>query len=135
MIRPCFLVIDKQYPGNISTRKLVIETAQLNVITAYSAAEALQTFHRFPAVDGVVLDTEVRGGSCQELIDQLRSIRKEIPIITVSPTGHEPCGKEDMHVSGYDPRDLLDQLRKICERESTAAAEQNDFPAGTPEIP
>jgi hypothetical protein len=25
-MRPCFLVLDQEYPGSISTRKLVIET-------------------------------------------------------------------------------------------------------------
>lgn len=68
MIRPCFLVIDKQYPGNISARRLVIETAMLNVVTACTAEEAVETLRRFPAVDGVVLDTEVRGMTCRELI-------------------------------------------------------------------
>ena len=48
MIRPCFLVIDKQYPGSISARKLVIETAMLNVITAYSAEEAVATLPASP---------------------------------------------------------------------------------------
>jgi hypothetical protein len=34
MDRPCFLVVDREYPGSISTRKLVIETGKFNVITA-----------------------------------------------------------------------------------------------------
>lgn len=29
MVRPCFLVIDREYSGSISTRKLVIETAAI----------------------------------------------------------------------------------------------------------
>jgi hypothetical protein len=39
MIRPCFLVVDQEHSGSISTRKLVIETAKFNVLTAYSGAE------------------------------------------------------------------------------------------------
>lgn len=98
MVRPCFLVIDKQYPGSISARKLVIETALLNVITAYGAEEAIQTLARYPNVDGIVLDTEVQGMTCRQLIERLRSIRTHIPIVTVSPTGYEPCGGEQHHV-------------------------------------
>jgi len=124
MVRPCFLVIDKQHPGSISTRKLVIETALLNVITAYSAEEAVATLLRFPNVDGIVLDTQVSGMTCQDLIRQLRSIRSEIPVITVSPSGHDPCGAEDFHVSSYDPQDLLEQLSRICPKETREAAEQ-----------
>lgn len=125
MVRPCFLVIDKQHPGSISTRKLVIETALLNVITAYSAEEAVAMLARFPAVDGIVLDTQVSGMTCQDLIRQLRSIRSEIPIISVSPSGNDPCGAEDFHVSSYDPQDLLEQLSRICPKETREAAEQS----------
>jgi response regulator RpfG family c-di-GMP phosphodiesterase len=128
MIRPCFLVIDKQYPGTISARKLVIETALLNVITAYSAEEAIGTLQRFPGVDGIVLDTEVKGMTCPDLIQRLRAVRSGLPIVTVSPTGHDPCGAEDFHVSSYDPQDLLEQLNHICPKETREAAEESDFP-------
>jgi CheY-like chemotaxis protein len=123
MIRPCFLVIDKRAPGNISTRKLVIETALLNVVTAYSPEEALQALARFPNLDGVVMDTELVGMSCRELIDRLRAIRREIPIVTVSPSGYEQCGGEQFHCSSHRPQDLLEQLEKICPREKWEAGE------------
>jgi CheY-like chemotaxis protein len=125
MIRPCFLVVDKRSPGNISTRKLVIETALLNVVTAYSAEEAVQTLARFPNVDGIVMDTEMAEMSCRELIDRLRAIRREIPIVTVSPSGYKPCGGEQHHCSSYRPQELLDQLEKICPREKWEAAQEN----------
>jgi len=128
MVRPCFLVVDKQYPGSISGRKLVIETALLNVITAYSAEEAVILFARFPAVDGIVLDTEVKGMTCTDLIRRLREIRGEVPIVTVSPSGHDPCGAEDYHVSSYDPQDLLEQLNRICPKETRIAAEETTGP-------
>src|SRR5579863_4893516 len=121
MVRPCFLVIDKQYPGNISTRKLVIETALLNVLTAYSADEAVGMLTRFPNVDGIVLDTEIFGSSCRELIAQLRKVRAGIPIVTVSPSGIDRCDGEEYHVSSYAPQDLLEQLQAICSKEMRQA--------------
>ncbi|MGA8530176.1 MAG: response regulator [Acidobacteriaceae bacterium] len=127
MIRPCFLVVDKQYPGSISTRKLVIETAMLNVLTAYSAEEAIDMLRRFPNVNGVVMDTQVPGLPCRELIDQLRAIRRDLPIITVSPSGQDPCGSEDSHVSSYDPQDLLDRLQVVCPRETRQKAEESNL--------
>jgi len=117
-MRPCFLVLDQEYPGSISTRKLVIETAKLNVITAYGAAEAVETFERFPNVDGIVIDTELGGRTCEQLIDQMQEIRDDVPIVTVSPGGNNPCGKEQYHVSNFDPRRLLDVLQDICSGES-----------------
>jgi response regulator RpfG family c-di-GMP phosphodiesterase len=128
VIRPCFLVIDKQFPASISARKLVIETAMLNVITAYGAEEAVEMLIRFPKVDGVVMDTEVRGMSCAELIARLRGVRQDIPIITVSPSGYEPCGGEQYHVSSYDPQDLLEQLQAICPKEVRERAEEVQGP-------
>ncbi len=126
MTRPCFLVVDNQYPGSISARKLVIETAQLNVITAYSAQEAVELLTRFPHVDGVVLDTEVGGISCRKLIEMLRRIREEIPVVTVSPSGADKCDGEQYHVSSYDPQALLDQLRHICEQRQRQAIKENE---------
>src|SRR5581483_1979038 len=113
---------------SISTRKLVIETALLNVLTAYSAEEAVQMLNRFPKVDGIVLDTEVYGLSCTQLIERLRTIRDDVPIITVSPSGYEPCGGEQYHVSSYDPRELLDQIQQICSKEVERATDESDFP-------
>ncbi len=48
MVRPCFLVIDHEHAGTISTRKLVIESAKLNVLTAFSGEEALAMLKKFP---------------------------------------------------------------------------------------
>jgi CheY-like chemotaxis protein len=113
-MRPCFLVLDSDFPGSISSRKLVIESAKLNVITAYSPQEAIETFTRFPRVDGVVINVELEGRlSCRDVMQKLRSVRGNIPIITVSASGHDPCDGEQFHVSSYDPRNLLDVLEKV----------------------
>jgi CheY-like chemotaxis protein len=116
-MRPCFLVVDNEYPGSISTRKLVVESAKLNVITAYSPDEAINTLERFPNIDGVVLDTQLRGRSCAQLISQMRTVHADVPIITVSPSGHDPCGGEQYHVSNFDPKHLLEALQKVCPKE------------------
>ena len=112
-MRPCFLVVDNEYPGSISTRKLVLESAKLNVITAYSPDEAINMLSRFPNVDGVVLDTQIQGHSCSDMIKRIRSKYADIPIVTVAPGGQDPCGGEQYHVSNFDPRHLLDTLHKI----------------------
>ncbi|HEX4030848.1 MAG TPA: response regulator [Terracidiphilus sp.] len=126
MIRPCFLVIDNQFPGSISTRKLVIETAQLNVLTAYSAHEGIEMLIRFNKVDGIVLDTEIADMECRKLIERLREIRRDVPIITVSPSGDDRCGGEQYHVSSYEPQALLDQLRHICGKAQKQAVKENE---------
>ena len=113
-MRPCFLILDREWPGNISTRKLVIETAKMNVITVYKPHEAIETLRRFPNIDAAVLDTSLEKMECGFLVDELRTIRPGLPVVTVSPGGNDPCGKEQYHVSSFNPTALLDALHKIC---------------------
>lgn len=127
-MRPCFLVVDNEYPGSISTKKLVLESAKLNVLTAYTAEEAIRTIQRFPNIDGIVLDTQLRGRPCAELIEQLRDAQTNLPIITVSPSGHDPCGGEQYHVSNFDPKQLLEAVQKITpKRMSYVVQRENDI--------
>jgi CheY-like chemotaxis protein len=127
-MRPCFLVVDNEYPGSISTRKLVLESAKLNVITAYSPEEALNTLNRFPNVDGIVIDTQLQGRSCAEIVAHIRSEHAGIPIVTVSPGGQDPCGGEQFHVSNFDPKLLLDTLHKIRPNEmNKVVRHENDI--------
>ena len=67
MLRPCFLVVDREHSGSISTRKLIIETAKFNVITAYSGEEALETISAFPAISGMVMDAGIEDIPCEEV--------------------------------------------------------------------
>jgi CheY-like chemotaxis protein len=125
LVRPCFLILDNDFPGSISSRKLVIESAKLNVITTYSTAEAIETLERYPNVDGVVIDVQLNGHlTCRQVIEKLREIHSSIPIITVSASGHDPCDGEQHHVSSYDPRQLLTVLEKV--RPDCAAAIEHD---------
>jgi CheY-like chemotaxis protein len=83
MTRPCFLVIDREFAGSISTRKLVIETAKFNVITAYSGHEAVATLKRFPNMDGVVMDADIQDMSCPEMVQALKALHPGIPVIAI----------------------------------------------------
>jgi CheY-like chemotaxis protein len=113
MVRPCFLVIDREFPGSISTRKLVLETAKMNVITAYSAYEAVDTLTQYPAIDGVVIDADIYGMTCAELTARLRTIKPAIPVIVISGPGDDDCPGATYHVQSLDPGSLLDALRKL----------------------
>lgn len=133
-MRPCFLILDYEFPGSISSRKLVIESAKLNVITAYSADEAVESLRRFPGVSGVVLNTQLQEKkTCRDLIDALRAVRRDVPIITVSVSGYDRCGGEQFHVSSFDPKQLLDVLQAVCPDES-AKTIQHDKDVETGEV-
>src|ERR1700743_2769317 len=98
MVRPCFLVIDREYASSISTRKLVIETAKLNVITAYSSNEAIETLKRFPAVEGVVMEASLPDMPCDDLARALKAIQPKLIIVAISGPGRHHCEGANHHL-------------------------------------
>jgi DNA-binding response OmpR family regulator len=126
MIRPCFLVIDREFAGSISTRKLVIETAKFNVITAYTGKEALETFIRFPALSGIVLDYGIEDIPAADLVQQLKALQPKIPIIVISPPGSQDCPQADFHLQSFEPAKLLETLKGLQPKASAAIEKRNE---------
>ncbi|XCB23707.1 response regulator [Tunturiibacter gelidiferens] len=126
MIRPCFLVIDREFPGSISTRKLVIETAKFNVLTAYSGQEALEIFTRFPAVSGVVLDGGLDDLSCEEVASKIKLLQPKVPIIVITAPDSNNCPLADYQLESFDPAKLLEILRSLKPEASAAIEKRNE---------
>ena len=125
MIRPCFLVIDPEFAGSISTRKLVIETAKFNVITAYSAQEAVEALQRFPAVNGIVLDADVRDMPPSLLVATLKGISPKVPVVVIRSPSATQCDGADYYLDTFDPNAVLALLTKL-EPKQAAAIQQHD---------
>ena len=114
MERPCFLVVDREFPGSISTRKLVIETAKFNVITAYDGPEALDCLKRFPNVDGVVVNADMEDDkNCRKLINDLRAIVPKLDVIVISTGGHIRHDRTEHSVDSLNPKELLECLQSL----------------------
>ena len=126
MIRPCFLVVDREFPGSISTRKLVIETAKFNVLTAYTGAEALDLFKRFPAVNGVVMDGGLEDIKCNELAREIKALHPGITIILVTGPGMVDCPEADYLLESFEPAKLLEILRNLKPDESKEIEKRNE---------
>ncbi len=126
MTRPCFLVIDREYASSISTRKLVIETAKLNVITAYSSTEAIDTLRRFPAVDGVVMDANLPDMRGDDLIDALKAIHPKLLVIAISGPGHDRCDNADHHLDTFEPARLLELIKRLRPQQSAEIEARNE---------
>lgn len=118
MLRPCFLVIDREFAGSISTRKLVIETAKFNVITAYSGQEAIDTLKKFPAVDGIVLDAAVRDLPASDLVQEFKRLQPQLPVIVVCSPGAANCDVGDHQLESYDPSRLIVLLQSILPQQA-----------------
>ena len=125
MARPCFLVVDREFSANISTRKLIIETAKFNVITAYSGAEAIETIQRFPAIDGVVLDAGLRDIPADSVVNQIKDLFPRLPLIVICAPGTDDCPRADYHLEFFDPASLLELLQKLRPAETKAIQERN----------
>jgi DNA-binding response OmpR family regulator len=126
MIRPCYLVIDREFPGSISTRKLVIETAKFNVITAYSGMEARETCERFPAISGAVIDARLDDIPCAELVRDLKAKLPTLPIIVVCAPGDTDCPEADFMLDSFEPAKLLEILRGINPEASRVIEKRNE---------
>jgi CheY-like chemotaxis protein len=125
MTRPCFLVVDRETSSSISTRKLIIETAKFNVITAYSSHEAIQTLKKFPAIDGVVADAGMEDMVCNDLVKALKAISPKIPVVIICTPRGTPCEVADHMLESFDPRVLLTLLQKL-QPEAVAKIEQRN---------
>jgi CheY-like chemotaxis protein len=126
MNRPCFLVIDREFPGSISTRKLVIETAKFNVLTAYSGKEALEIFNRFPAVNGIVLDGGLDDLSPSEVTREVKRIQPKVPVVVIATPGFNGCPEADYQLESFDPARLLEILRGLRPEASAAIEQRNE---------
>jgi DNA-binding NtrC family response regulator len=126
MTRPCFLVVDREFPGSISTRKLVIETAKFNVITAYSGREALEMMRRFPAIDGVVMDGELDDIPAEHLTQELKKVDPKTTVIAICAPGNADCPSADIVLESFQPAKLLETLRKLKPKESDEIEKQEE---------
>lgn len=129
MLRPCYLVCDPEHAGSISTRKLVLETAKLNVLTAYSGTEAIETLEAFPAVSGAILDLAIADKHCAEVIAALKALKPELPVIVIGALEEQMCPGADYFLRSFEPQRLL-ELIKTLEPEKAAAIEQHDEELG-----
>ena len=111
-MRPIFLVIDPPDPESLSTRKLVLESAMFNVLTANTCNEGKQLLERMP-VDAIVVHERAFGGKdASATIAELRRVRPSAPVILLSVN---PSGKDgaDRVLSSHDPVELVRVIRDM----------------------
>jgi hypothetical protein len=103
--RPTILVAEPEPDQALSIRKLVLETAKYNVLTAHNTQEALDLFCLFSNVNAVIL---VRGGKldCERITKHFKAVCKKIPLLGIR------CNGVDYFVDSY-PQQLLHILREL----------------------
>jgi DNA-binding response OmpR family regulator len=116
--------MDAEFPGSISTRKLVIETAKFNVITAYSGNEAIATLERFPNIDAAILNAADRDVPCADLVKRLKEIVPNLPIIVSSADADEDCDGAEYSIRSFDPGLMLETLQAMFSKATSEIKQQ-----------
>jgi hypothetical protein len=114
-VRLIILMVEVAQPEGISARKLILETARHNVITAYSEEGAVKLLSRFPNVDLAVVHTELEDGAFESTVRRLKQLRPDLFIIAISPVGVGDKVVVDCVLSSHDPQELLGFLAKYFE--------------------
>lgn len=112
MARPTLIIAEPEPIEALSTRKLVLESAKFNVITAHDNGEALELFRSFPNIDAVVV-VEARDIDCEKLAGELRKMNATIPLIALSPRIGAKCENVDHNISSHQPEELLNLVRSL----------------------
>ncbi len=102
------LMIETEQPEGLSARKLVVESARHNVLTAYNSKEGLALLHRFPNVDAVLVHGLIP--DCDEVIAAVFRQSPKLPIIVASPATDRDYPGATYVVPSHEPAAMLDLL-------------------------
>jgi DNA-binding NtrC family response regulator len=117
--RLSFLLVEKDRDG-LSPRKILLESAKHNVVTAYSLSEGLAMFRRFVNVDAIAIDARFGDEVCSEMVRQVKSTHPQLKIVAFMSTSDHECGWADYRVEPHDPASLLEVLVKMGGRTDIA---------------
>ena len=110
IVRLIVLMVEVEQPEGISSRKLILETARHNVLTAYSGDGAANLLRRFPNVDLAIVHTELEGTEFHSAVRRLKEIRPDLYIVAISPVDNGDLEGVNAVLSSYDPQELLEFL-------------------------
>ena len=122
-MRLVVLMVEVEQLEGISARKLVLETARHNVITAYSGSGAIKLLRRFPNVDVAVIHTQLEDSQFSRLVREIKKICPDLPIVALSPVPDRHVAGVDHTLSSYDPQLLLHLLAERYEAATSDEAQ------------
>lgn len=107
-----YLIIESERTDGLSTRKLLLESAKHNVVTAYSGKEGVEMYKRFPNVDAVCIEAELPDLKSSAVADSIRKLNPKVRIIGLSPRLAALCKWAEQTIDSHDPNALLEMLEK-----------------------
>jgi hypothetical protein len=106
------LMIEEEQPEGLSARKLVVETAKHNVLTAYNASDGIDLLRRFPNVD-IILVHSGQLSRHPEILQEIKADCPGKPIILASPFAQETQPEATYVIDSHRPQDLLLLLARL----------------------
>jgi hypothetical protein len=110
MPRPTILVAEPEPNEALSVRKLVLETAKYNVLTAHQTHEAIDIFQLFPNINVAVL---VMNGEidCELIARSIKDVTDKIVVVALSGRIGDKCNRADHLLSSHEPEQLVKLMR------------------------
>ncbi|MBV8475608.1 MAG: response regulator [Acidobacteria bacterium] len=112
MPRPTLLVAEPEPSQALSVRKLVLESAKFNVLTAHSTREALDMFHMFPKISAAVLVGD-DGVDCNAVAEHIKASDTKIPVVFLTARIGGHCRDADYNLPSGEPETLVDLVRSL----------------------
>jgi len=107
------LIIESERTDGLSTRKLLLESAKHNVVTAYSGKEGVEMYKRFPNVDAVCIEAELPDLKSSAVAEGIRKLNPKVRIVGLSPRLAARCEWADETIDSHDPNALLEVLEEM----------------------
>lgn len=111
MPRPALLIAEPEPLQALSTRKLVIETAKYNVLTAHSLEEAIEIADTSPALAALIVLSDLYGAD--KLVSTVKKSKPALTVICLSPNHGGDLKAADYHLSSHEPQQLVELCRKL----------------------
>ena len=108
-----FLIIESERTDGLSTRKLLLESAKHNVVTAYSGKEGVEMYKRFPNVDAVCIEAELPDLKSAAVAENIRKLNPKVRVIGLSPRLAALRKWADQTIDSHDPNALLEVLEEM----------------------
>jgi len=106
------LVAEPEPKQALSVRKLVLQAAKFNVLTAHSTREAEDIFQRFPKISGAILVGECEV-DCEKVASVIKNAMHKIPVIYLHGSVGGRCSWADHDLSSNEPEALLEMVRSL----------------------